>query len=179
MKSKTIHKAFEHNLNKEFGGSLLKGNPRIKRPIALNKPMHLVLRSSFARGSFSMNHKRKRIEKAIQTLSKNLGVKVYRFAIAGNHIHLLIVSKTRKAYSSFIRAVSGIVARIILSAERGKASFIDRFWDSRPYTRIMEWGRDFIAVSNYIDLNKLEAIGFSLISISKNIHAKLITRYSG
>ncbi len=179
MKNNSLHFAFEKTLNKEFGGSLLKGNPRVKRPIAVNKPMHLVLRSSFARGRYSLSIKRNRIDNAVQKLSKSTGVKIYRFAIAGNHIHLLILSKSRSAYISFIRAISGIIARIILEAERGKASLIDRFWDSRPYTRIMEWGRDFKVVSQYIDLNKLESIGFNLFfkSISKNV--KLITRYSG
>lgn len=178
MKAQSIFKIFDQNVKKSFGGALLKGNPRSKRPISTRKPMHLVMRSSFAKGSFSMQQtmNRKRIQIALQSLSKSLGVRVYRFANSGNHLHMLIYTSSRQAYINFIRALSGIIARIVLNAERGSASMIDRFWDARPFTRVVEWGREFSVVRNYIDLNKLEAIGFRLATRSGS---RIISRYSG
>ena len=112
----------------------------------------------------------------IKLLSERFGIKVYRFANSGNHLHLLVQPTSRQAYLNFIRALTGIIARIVLNAERGSASMIDRFWDSRPFTRIVEWGKDFAGVRNYIDLNTLEAIGFNL---STHTGLRLISRYSG
>lgn len=178
MKTQSIFKNFDQNAKKSFGGSLLKGNPRSKRPISTKKPMHLVLRSSFAKGSFSMQQSknRNRIKAVVNKLSNRFSIKVYRFANSGNHLHMLVHPSSRQAYLHFIRALSGIIARIVLNAERGSASMIDRFWDSRPFTRIVEWGKEFAVVRNYIDLNTLEAIGFSL---STHTGLRVISRYSG
>ena len=35
-----------------------------------------------------------------------------------------------------------------------------KFWDARPFTRIVEWGRDFKNFGFYILQNTLEATGF-------------------
>ncbi len=88
-----------------------------------------------------------------------MGVKVYRFANSGNHLHLVILPRSRPAFQAFIRAVSGLIARITLKVERGRALGI-RFWDARPFTRILAWGRDFRRTSDYLLRNTLEALGF-------------------
>ena len=151
----------------EFGGSLIKGNPREARPLSTKKPIHLVMRSSLAKGqlSFLKGKRMSRIERAVKGIALKKGVKVYRYANSGNHLHLVISSKSRRAFNSFIRAISGIIARITLGVERGKAGanaakLARRFWDARPYTKILEWGKEFKAVSIYVTRNTLEALGF-------------------
>ncbi len=178
MKPQSLFKNFDYKANKAFGGNLLKGNPRTKRPVSTKKPMHVVLRSSFAKGSFSMQQSKnkQRIQVTLKSLSNRFGVKVYRFANSGNHLHLLVMPVSRQAYLHFIRALSGIIARIVLNAERGSASLIDQFWDARPFTRIVEWGREFSKVREYIELNVLEAIGFRS---AYRAGTSVISRYSG
>ena len=36
-----------------------------------------------------------------------------------------------------------------------------RFWDQRPYTRLIHWGKDWENMKTYIAKNRLEAMGFS------------------
>jgi REP element-mobilizing transposase RayT len=148
---------------KEFGGSerLKKAHAREARPIAIKRPMHLVMRSTLATGerSFLRAKRARKIETLVYKLGKECGVKVYRFANSGNHLHLIVLPSSRAAFKAYIKAVSGIIARITLSAERGSAQGI-RFWDSKPYTRILEWGRDFKTACQYVLQNTLEAIGF-------------------
>jgi len=146
---------------KEFGGSYLKGNAREERPISAKRPMHLVMRSTLARGerSFLNKSKARQIESLVHKLAKEKGVKVYRFANSGNHLHFLLLPSSREAFHSYIRAISGLIARISLGVERGKALGL-KFWDARPYTKIIEWGREFRSVCNYVLQNTLEAIGF-------------------
>jgi REP element-mobilizing transposase RayT len=146
---------------KEFGGSSLKGNAHEQRPIAVKRSIHLVMKSSLARGeqSFLSKKRAKRIEDLIYRQGNLHGVKVYRFANSGNHLHLLIQPISRKAFLKYVRAISGLIARITLGAKKGKALGL-KFWDARPFTRIIEWGRDFRNVCNYVLQNTLEAIGF-------------------
>jgi REP element-mobilizing transposase RayT len=148
---------------RQFGGALLKGNPRSARPLSTKRPMHLVMRSTMAIGdrSFLEPKRAQRIEKMVHRLGKQQGVKIFRFANSGNHLHLLVLPRSRKAFHNFVRSVSGVAARLSLGKERGKAakpqlsrskkkvfyksknSDHSAFWDARPFTRIVEWGREF------------------------------------
>jgi REP element-mobilizing transposase RayT len=154
-------KEFEKEKVKDFGGALLKGNPRDRRPITAKRPMHLVMRSSLAHGEYSfLRGKRDRqIHSLVQKVAKDKGVKIYRFANSGNHLHLLVLPRSREAFNAFIRSISGLIARLILGAERGNAKGL-KFWDARPFTRLLEWGRDFKVACGYVLQNKLEALGF-------------------
>ena len=147
---------------REFGGSLLlKGNPREARPISLKRPIHVVLKSSLAKGnrSFLNPARARKIERLVHALAKQKGVRVYRFANSGNHLHLLVQIRSRESFQAYIRALTGIIARLTLAVERGRA-LGKKFWDARPYTRIVEWGKEFKTVSRYIVQNTLEALGF-------------------
>jgi len=146
---------------KKFGGSSLRGNAREQRPIAVKRPIHLVMKSSRAQGehSFLSKKRARRIEDLVHRQGRLHGVQVYRFANSGNHLHLVIKPVSRKAFQKYVRAISGLIARITLGAEKGKALGL-KFWDARPFTRIIEWGRDYRNVCNYVLQNTLEALGF-------------------
>ena len=143
-----------------FGGSLLKGNPRGRRPMIPKVPLHLVFRSKLARGTRSLlaPQRARRIEDLVFRLGRSLDVRVLSYANAGNHLHLLVQPKTRDALHAFTRAFSGIVARLTLGAERGAGKKV-RLWDARPWTRIVFRVRDCQVVARYIERNVLEAIG--------------------
>ena len=157
----------ERNNLKHFGGAYLKNsNPKEKRPISIKKSMHLVMRSSYAKGNYSLLKKSKEIQSLISAQGKTFGVKVYRQANGGNHLHLILLPRSRQAFNGFIRAISGLIVRVVLEIERGRPFFktdrkgLEGFWDKRPFTRIVEWGRDFKGVCNYLLKNTLEALGF-------------------
>jgi putative transposase len=146
---------------KYFGGALLRNShAKTARPISTKLPVHLVMRSDLAKRERSLlNHERK-IQKIIYRQGRKFGVKVYRLANAGNHLHLVILPRSRRAFQSFIRATSGLIARVVLKVERGKAKGL-KFWDKRPFTRLLSWGRDYKITCDYLLQNTLEALGFS------------------
>jgi REP element-mobilizing transposase RayT len=145
---------------KHFGGDFLKNShAKEKRPISIKRSMHLVMRSSKAKSELSFLRKDKRIKEVIATQARAFGVKIYRLANGGNHLHIILLPRSREAFNGFIRAISGLIARLVLGVERGKAKRL-KFWDKRPFTRIVEWGRGFKTVSNYLLQNTLEALGF-------------------
>lgn len=156
----------EFKIQKEFGGAHLKRSHAKKaRPISTKMAMHLTLRSSKAKGDKSFLSNRNRatlIEKKVRELARKSGVTIYRFANVGNHIHLLVRATYRRGFVSFLRAISGIIARIALGAERGSAKLKEavRFWDQRPWTRILAWTKDFYNVKKYVEQNFNEAMGF-------------------
>jgi hypothetical protein len=112
-----------------------------------------------AKGHLSLLFFDKEIKKIIKKQSENCQIQVYGIANAGNHLHFVCVMKSIRGWKTFIRAVGGLIARLVLKAERGSAVGA-KFWQGRPWTRILSWGRAYKAVKKYISLNKLEAIGF-------------------
>jgi hypothetical protein len=129
------------------------------------------------------------------------GVKVYRVANAGNHLHLLVRFTKRRGLQNFLRGSSGLIARKVLGAERGRArkrgpdrglgtragshrgampqnkavaSERQRFWSQRPFTRIVSWGKDFDSVLAYVKLNSLEALGFISRKLTKAMPSQAI-----
>ncbi|MBL7669765.1 MAG: transposase [Bdellovibrionaceae bacterium] len=97
--------------------------------------MHLTLRSSKAKGDRSFRYDKNRIKKlevVIQTQAQKFGVEICGFANVGNHIHMLVKPSYRSGFKSSLKAISGIIARIALGAERGNAKTSEAargFWD--------------------------------------------------
>ena len=164
---------------KFFGGALLKGRRKSIRPLTSKDSIHLVLRSPWAMGSESFLNRRhyRRINKIINRFAKKFGVRIYQRAINSNHLHLLLRITNRRLYRSFIKAVSGQIASHVM----GQQSFLDfsktraipvtgdgsvssnassGFWEFRPFSRVVNWGRDFKMCVKYLKQNVLEAFGF-------------------
>jgi REP element-mobilizing transposase RayT len=150
--------------------------------------MHLVLRSSLAKGakSFLKAKYSARIRAIIRKQAQINGVKLYGVANRGDHFHLLVLPRSRKSYLNFVRAITGLIARVVTGAQRGKAEASSKnqqqalskaadtgqrtaasksFWDQRPFSRIVDWGRNFTATKKYLLQNALEAIGFTPMSL--------------
>ena len=150
----------EEKIPREFGGSLVQGKRKKRRPITTKKPMLFTMRSSYAIGERSFRRPifRKFIEQTIVSLSKKFRIKVYESSINGNHLHLLIRGYDRDGLRNFFRVLLGLIARKVTGSERGKP-FGKRFWDELAHSRIIGWRRHFKIAVNYVIQNRLEAAG--------------------
>lgn len=158
MKNARQQSFFKQKINKFFGGSLLKSNPKTKRPISTAQAIHLVLKSQYAVGKYSMLHSynAKKIESVILSQAKYWGIKIYHYVNVGNHLHLVIKLNNRRSFNPFIRTITGLIARHVLNAERGASKDV-QFWIARPFTRIINWGRDYLNINKYMKKNKGQA----------------------
>ena len=96
--------------------------------------MHLVLRSSGAKGEFSFRRP--------------------------NHARAILDFGNRFAYVPFIRAVTTAIAMAVTGRTRwAKSKFQGKFWDYRPFTRAIKSYRDYLNVNDYIQVNKWEGEG--------------------
>ena len=126
------------------------------RPRGTREAMHLVLRSDCARGSKSLLRYDGVVRAVIGKLAQKHGVRIYRIVNAGNHLHVTLKLSKQFLWKGFISGVTGGIARAVQykrdSAKKG-------FWNSRPFTRLIAWGRDYNVVKDYHTLNQLEADG--------------------
>lgn len=168
----------DKKLSQGFGGSLLKGaNARNARPFSSKHALHLVLRSDIARGSLSMRHKKniKQVDNTIKRQAAHWGVRIYKYANVGNHLHILLRPRSRRRLNGFTRSISGLIARKVMGAERGKKS-TQKFWQARPFTRVVQWGAPFQRVKKYVETNIKEALGFLTPRLMRKmeLHPKLL-----
>jgi REP element-mobilizing transposase RayT len=147
------------------GGDLAQGKRKRARAIDPKQALHVVMRSSIARGELSMlkrNHSH-HIHVLLEKLSKRWGVRVYRYANVGNHLHLLIKVPSRAIWQRFLRELTGGIAIIVTGAKKGSALIKNLngrgFWDGLAFTRIVSFGRDFAGVGRYLIKNLFEAAG--------------------
>ena len=100
------------------------------------------------------------INREVTRICRKHGVKLYKYANVGNHLHLLIKLRTRRGWSAFIRELSGRLAQIAQGLN-GQQSATMKFWKDRPFTRIVRgWRKAFQLAKEYVELNILEAEGF-------------------
>ncbi|MBY0385930.1 transposase [bacterium] len=138
----------------EHGGSLLKGRRKTERVLNSRKPMHLVLKT---KSSFLLFKQKNKLQTILKKQAKIFGVKIYSESIQSDHWHICLKITNRRLYRGFIRALTGIIARLL-----GKG-----LWRLRPYTRIVEWGRDLLNVLDYLLLNQCEVRGIVPYAIRK------------
>lgn len=197
-KYSTKQQSFFKTQTKFFGGALLKGKRKFIRPLSSKDSIHLVLRSCWAieKDSFLSTRNRKTVDRIITRFSKKFGVKIYERAINSNHIHLLLRITNRVLCRAFIKAVSGKIASHVMgnqsfklfscsrtNSERGdgckaaknecKEPTKDKgFWEFRPFSRIINWGKDFKTCASYLRQNILEALGFVSYKERKNYYSE-------
>lgn len=153
---------------KGFGGELLTGKRKEKRPLSDKKPMHLILRSDTVKVFKPTN---KQLRNFIYKIADKYGIKIYELALNHNHIHFVMKLKNKARYNSFIRELTSKIALTVrrffkyISASQSKqnaedSSDLKSILSHRPFSRILDWGRDFQNCIGYVLLNIDESLGY-------------------
>ncbi len=142
------------------GGEYSIGKRKKSRPINTRKPIHLTLRSSYTVGKNSFRTKKNEgfTSKLIKELSRKWGIRIYKHSINSNHLHFSLRAYTRRGFQNFLRVLSAQVATFVTGAKKGNP-FGKRFFDLPAFTRIVEWGKAFKTLTDYVAQNVREASG--------------------
>src|SRR5437762_5299456 len=142
-KSLINESTFGPEVEAQHGGVTRTGQRKTSRPIEPSLPLYLVLRSSRARGKWSLQKTttESRVQEILRELSQRHGIKAFEFANGGDQIHLLLRAKSRQGFQAFLRAFAGLTARLVTGAKKGKPS--GKFWDALTFSRVLSWGKEF------------------------------------
>ncbi len=152
---------------KAYGGELRKkAKYRGHRPLVFRSgTVHLCLRSTKAVGrhSFLSHSLKKPVENFVRSFSSRKGVQILSYANVGNHLHLHVKLINNTLYRAWIRGLSSGLAMLAMGLEgfkklreQGK-----KFWDQRPYSRVIQSFKHFLTTKAYIEINILEGMGMS------------------
>jgi REP element-mobilizing transposase RayT len=136
-------------------GGPTSGRRKVFRPLDRKRPLHIVLKSSHARGTKSFLTHRLNVKRIVESKAKAYEIKIHGLEIMRDHIHLFVSFKARELIQSFMKVITGLVARHITKAQKGKP-FGRRFWDGLAFTRIVTGRRDFTRLKGYLVKNKIE-----------------------
>lgn len=141
------------------GGEHAKGRRKAARPVATKRAMHVILRSSRARGAWSLLTARNAaaVRTVTHATAKRFGIKVYRYANVGNHLHLLVQAKRRADFQNFLRVLAQGICFLVTKARKGNP--VGKFWDALAFSRAVSWGREFERLLEYLEKNLLEGKG--------------------
>jgi REP element-mobilizing transposase RayT len=118
--------SFIKNYKKEFGGSLLVGKRKTRRPLSTKHPIHLVLKSS---GNKIFHPANPDMDKIVRSNAKQFGIKIYDLAVNWTHIHILIKIPSRQAYVQFIRSMA---AKLVLYFNKKSGWSLKGLFDFAP-----------------------------------------------
>jgi REP element-mobilizing transposase RayT len=166
-----IQKAYPTQPHPLAHGGVLRNTRRGRssgRALAVRHTMHVVLRSTKAKGkwSFTYRHHRQLVSRIITKHAAKNKISLLAMANVGNHIHLHLQLPFRRAYFPFIRAISGAIALSIMRASKNSRRVFGhagRFWDHRPYSVVITKMTHFLRMKDYMRVNTLEGQGYTRI----------------
>ena len=157
-------KLFPQKWSMQYGGILRnRAKNRGARPLSRKDSLHIVMRSSHAKGAWSFQNPKqiKKIGTFIQEFSKAKGIQILSLANVGNHLHLHVKITNRTLYKAWIRGLTSAIAMMVAGLE-GLAQLKkqnQKFWDYRPFTRVVSSLKSFLNLKDYIEINKFEGLG--------------------
>jgi hypothetical protein len=142
-----------------FGGELLKGKRKTKRPLCTKRPIHLVIKAENLASNFpgvSFVKVRAKVTGILKHQAKCHGVLLGEHSVNFNHLHISIRVHSRICYVRFIRALT---AHLIYELSRHFGINLKGIFQLRPFTRVVEWGRAYRRLVSYIRQNYEESFG--------------------
>ncbi len=130
------------------------------RPLSTNQTMHMILRSSKAKGewAFSTHINEQYVDYYVSKFARKYGVRILSLVNVHNHLHFHIQLTNRLHYKHFIRALTAALAMAITKKSRWN-KLKEKFWDYRPFTRIIANERQRLSLRDYLAINELEGRG--------------------
>ena len=149
-----------------YGGELQKKHGRKKpRPLSTKNSIHLVLRSKKAVGMWSFREaiNREKIRSIVSKFSRRYSISVIGGANVGNHLHFHMKLSKIAAYKPFIRAITAAIRMAVTGRNKwtAKDTSAEKFWDYRPFTRVILSYRAYLNMKDYIKINRYEGAGIS------------------
>jgi hypothetical protein len=156
MQQITFLKQIGYSNDAVHGGAMAKGKRKTRRPLDSKRPVHLILRSSKARGvySFKLGKNKMWIYKLVHEKAEKFGLQLQGFANVGNHLHFKLKFKRREQFQGFLKSITSLIARHVTGARKGQK--FGKFWDFLAYTKVVKVWAQEVKLDNYIVANAIE-----------------------
>lgn len=136
------------------GGMSFEKRRKVKRPLIPGSITHLVLKSAKANGRLCLLKNKAMVRALLRERARKYFIEILGYVNVGNHIHLKVRFKDRTRFHNFLRTFTGLLARKLTNAHRGKT--FGKFWDGLAYTRVLTSKFEELGLNIYFGANMLE-----------------------
>lgn len=140
-----------------YGGTLRRDKRRRgARPVSRRHALHMVFKSDNAKGPTSFLHPRCRVilHRTLKQMARRYGLRIHEVGICGNHFHVLVRFQNRRLLMAFNKVFTSTLVKRLCGSQK-----LDRrFFDFRPFTRVVESCRGYEIARDYVLLNQLEGL---------------------
>ena len=167
---------YKHNLC--HGGSLRqKKLGRKARPLSTKDSIYLVFKANMGtiRGGLRQSRRFALIHHLVKKYARYFYIKIDKFSVQNDHIHLVIRAPKRAKYQDFFRVFAGQIAQQFQTHGLVTVAMTDtpytlenatakigakkkELWKFRRFTRVVKGNRAYKMVLAYVELNELEAL---------------------
>ncbi|MGE4133979.1 MAG: hypothetical protein AB7F86_20245, partial [Bdellovibrionales bacterium] len=104
---------------------------------------------------------KKKDRSIVHKFSNKYGVRIHSLANVGNHLNFHLQLTNRHTYKPFIRALTASIAMAVTGVNRWtkRSGQKAKFWDYRPYTKVVMSLRQFLNLRDYVQINQYEGYG--------------------
>ena len=150
-----------------FGGSHLKRKRKSQRPLDFKKCTHLVLRLKEQLPSL-FDPRDQELRKLFTEIAEKYEIRVYQTVMNHTHVHSSLLIPNRKAYVRFIRE---LCSRLVSYWSERIGIRLKKVFESRPFSRIVAWGRSYQILNQYLKKNELESGVQQLVQRKRTRHS--------
>lgn len=136
----------------------------MKRELDFGKPTHLVLRLKETLPNLFCPRDKK-LREGFHKTAEKFSIKIYELVFNHTHVHLLTKLPSQEAYRAFIRELT---SRCVSYWSKKIGIKLRKIFATLPFTRIIEWGRDFFGIKKYFEKNEKESGESQLRKTSAN-----------
>ena len=161
----------------QHGGVRLKKR-KTARPLDLDRPILVILRSERALGDWSLLQKvnQKKVRSLLGFSAARFSIEILKIANFGRQLQLLIRARSRVSFQNFLRIFAGALALEITGAKRGVKQ--GRFWSHLAYSRVVESAKMVRHVLDHVmeklfDFSAIEQRELDLFNYRAQIALKL------
>lgn len=124
-----------------------------KRELDFKRSTHLVLRLKENLPSLFCARDKK-LREGFYKIAEKYSVKIYEMVFNHTHVHILVKLPSRESYRAFIREVT---SRCVNYWSKKTGIKLRRVFVTLPFTRTIEWGRDFLGIKKYFEKNEKQS----------------------
>ncbi len=150
-----------------FGGSHLKRKRKSQRPLDFEKCTHLVLRLKEHLPSL-FDPRDQDLRKLFTEIAEKHEIRVYQTVMNHTHVHASLLIPNRKAYVRFVRE---LCSRLVSYWSDLIGIKLRRVFESRPFSRIVAWGRSYQILNQYLKKNEIESGVQQLVQRKRTQHS--------
>jgi REP element-mobilizing transposase RayT len=129
---------------------------KIRRPLSFKQSTHLIFRLKHGLPPL-FDPRDQKLRCHIFKMAKKYNIRIYQLIFNHSHLHGVVLLSNRTSYVQFIRELTSYAVLHFTRSVNIPGLIFKKVFLSRPFTRIVPWGKAYNTLLNYMKKNEIES----------------------